>query len=394
MKRFFISILLFCALQLGCFAQTGITFIYINGSNNNDLKMKNWYEKGVKKLHPCIKTQFENNELAREYFLKNGDYYINSEPSIFFWGDRSHNDLSFVEKNLAISKGFSPWLAYQIRSALTHYLHDAIWVQKYHNMNLILNDLQKTVLSESEKGNQVVLYGYSAGSFVTYQYLLTHLPYIIPYDFFSNLNISDDEKKFVKNNPMNNTCMSAITDSKLAVLSAAGHITPNINPDLFKQNYLKLNDSTKKMCTPIKSLKGIVNFATPIVLFYSDLSDPKFELTYYNRLLFEYIIENDMFWLTVNYREDPLGFPGGRNLSIEEIENIANLDIDPHAGFMYDHSDTKGRRPFFVAHTSYWATRNNFSKAIVKAYVKGYTHQLDDEYKTKKNKIKAIKKIK
>ena len=36
-----------------------VSFIYINGSNNNDEKMKNWYEEGVKKLHPALKKQFE-----------------------------------------------------------------------------------------------------------------------------------------------------------------------------------------------------------------------------------------------------------------------------------------------------------------------------------------------
>lgn len=383
MKKILISILFVLFIQTNCFARTGITFLYINGSNNNDQKMKNWYENGVRKLHPYMKEAFEKDPLAQQYFLKNGYYFINESPDIFFWGDKSHADLSFVEKNLAISKSFSSWSAYQIRSALTKFLHDAIWIQKYHNMSPVLEDLHKMVKEEDKKGNKVVLYGYSAGSFVTYEYLQSRLPYINIVDFFNKVGISDEEKDFVTKHPMKDTCMSAIGDAKLAVLSASGHIYPNPDYNLFKKYYMNLDESTDNVCVPNHALKGIVNFASPLVLFYSDLSDPRFELTYYNRLLFKYIIENDMFWITVNYRADPLGFPGGRNLTLEEIKKVAGVDINPNAGFIYDQSDTWGRNSALATHTSYWATRKIFSRAVVRAYVNGYRHQYDDGLKSK-----------
>lgn len=392
MKKIFLILFVLLILQASCSAQTGITFLYINGSNNNDQKMKTWYENGVKKLHPYMKNAFDSNPKANEYFLKNGQYSINDIPEIFFWGYRSHDDLSFVEKNLAISKSFSTWCAYQIRYLLTCYLHDAIWVQKYHNMVPILNDLHQMVKNEASKGNQVVLFGYSAGSFITYEYLQSRLPYINVQDFFSKARVSEDELDFVAKHPMKDTCMAAIGDSKLAIFSAAGHIIPNPNPQLFMNNYLNLNNSTAQMCVPDHAVKGIVNFASPLVLFFSDLSDPNFELTYYNRLLFKYIIENDMFWLTVNYRSDPLGFPGGRNLTVEEMEQAADIDIGPGTGFIYDQSDTWGRNSAFATHTSYWATRKIFSKAVVRAYVNGYEHKYDDNFKQKKVN-KFIKKL-
>jgi len=383
MRKIFLTLVLFFALQLNCLAQTGVTFLYINGSNNNDAKMQKWYENGVNRLHPYMKKAFEVDPLAQKYFLRGGKYSINEKPVIFFWGDKSHDDLSFVEKNLAISKSFSTWSAYQIRSALTHFLHDAIWVQKYHNMSPLLVDLHKMVKAETDKGNKVVLYGYSAGSFVTYEYLQTRLPYINAVDFFKKVGISDAEKDFISKHPMKNTCMAAIGDAGLAIFSATGHIVPNVNPDLFLKNYLNLDKSTDNVCVANNSVKGIVNFASPLVLFYSDLSDPNFDLTYYNRLLFKYIIENDMFWITVNYRADPLGFPGGKNLTIEEMENAANIDIEPHAGFIYDQSDTWGRNSALATHTSYWTTRKIFSKAVVRAYVNGYRHQYDDNFRSK-----------
>lgn len=366
--------------------------MYINGSNNNDQKMKNWYETGVKKLHPCMKNAFSNNHLTQKYFLRNGTYYIEDKPVIFFWGDKSHQDLEFVEKDLALSKGFSPLFAYEIRAMLTHFLHDAIWVQKFHNMSPVLEDLHSYVTNEANKGNKVVLFGYSAGSFVTYEYLLTRLTYINVVDFFNNVDVPQDEREFVAKNPMKNTCMSAL-GRELAVFSAAGHIVPNDDVASFKKDYMHLDSLTDKYCTPPGSVKGIVNFASPLVLFYSDLSDPNYQLTYYNRLLFKYLIENDMFWLTVNYREDPLGFPGGRNLSIEQIEDLTSMSIEPHLGFLYDQSDTRGKTMVFAAHTSYWKTRKTFSKAVARAYINGYQHEYDDNFKAKSIK-KYEKKLK
>lgn len=388
MKKIFIAVFLFFIFQSKCYAQTGITFLYINGSNNNDQKMKNWYETGVKKLHPYMKKAFDENIYAQKYFLKNGELFINPEPTIFYWGDKSHNDLSFVEKNLAISKGFSSWSAYQIRAALTKFLHDAIWIQKYHNMAPVLDDLHKMVKAEAKKGNKVVLFGYSAGSFITYEYLQTRLPYINVADFINRIDIPDEEKVFAQKHPMKNTCIAAIGKSQLASFSESGHIIPNFSIELFKKGYLSLNEATDDVCVANNSVKGIVNFASPLVLFYSDLSDPAFEITYYNRLLFKYIIENGMFWITVNYRADPLGFPGGKNLTIEEMENNANIDIEPHAGFIYDQSDTWGRNSALATHTSYWATRLIFSNAVVRAYVNGYRYQYDDNFKPK-----TVKKI-
>lgn len=374
MKKILLVLLLVFTVQSNCFAKNGISFIYINGSNTNDKRMTKWYENGVKKLHPFMKKAFEEDSYTKKYFLKDNTYFIQNQPVIFFWGDKSHHDLSFVENDLAISKGFSPWVAYQVRAAIMHYLHDAIWVQKYHNMLPVLEDLHKVVKEQAKEGNKVVLYGYSAGSFVTFEYLLTRLPYINVADFFNSVEVSKEQKDFIAQHPVENTCMAAL-GKDLAVFSATGKIIPNDSSKvIFERDYLNLNEVTNNVCVPKGTVNGIVNFASPLVLFYSDLSDPNFQLTYYNKRLFEYLVENDMFWLTVNYREDPLGFPCGRNLKIEEIENIANLDISPHLGFMYDQSNTGGKTVVFAAHTSYWATKRNFSKAVAKAYKNG--HQL------------------
>ena len=93
MRKIFIAFLGIILLQNICFAQSNVSFLYINGSNNNDNKMKNWYINGVEKLHPVMKKKFEKNKEIKEIFLKKAEYKINSEPVIFFWGDKSQKDL-------------------------------------------------------------------------------------------------------------------------------------------------------------------------------------------------------------------------------------------------------------------------------------------------------------
>ena len=163
---------------------TGITFIYINGSNNlaynNRLKFKTAFVDSVKKLHPQIKQRFEQDELIKEIFLQNGKYTINPEPIMFYWGDRSLKVVETLDRDLKSASKYSSKIAHQARSIFAHCLHDAVWVQKPQNMISVLEDLHKVVNAEVSKGNKVVLLGYSAGSFVTYQYYMKKSDSIIP----------------------------------------------------------------------------------------------------------------------------------------------------------------------------------------------------------------------
>ena len=393
MKKILGLILGLLLLQNICFAETGVSFVYINGSNNNDEKMTNWYIEGVQKLHPVLKEKFEKNKEIKEVFLNKPQYKINEDPVIFFWGDKSKNDLEFVQNQLDLSKAFSPTLAYKVRSMLAAYLHDAIWVQKQHNMLPILDDLNETIKTENEKGNKVVLYGYSAGSFVTYEYMFNKLPYINLENLSAALDFRENIKKLIKEQPVDNTCISALSKAKIGVVSENGNLLFRPADSINEENYLALKDATKAYCAPEDTLKGVVNFASPLVLFYSDLANPDYELNYYNKLMLKYIMEKGLFFLTVNYREDPLGFPSSRNLTIDEMEQLANIEINNPKGFIYDNSSVWSKRSVLFAHTSYWSARRTFSKAVVKAFTNGYRLQYDKEFQEKvlKNNKKKIK---
>ncbi len=65
-----------------------------------------------------------------------------------------------------------------------------------------------------------------------------------------------------------------------------------------------------------------------------------------------------MFWLTVNYRADPLGFPGGRNLTIEEMENAAILILNLTQD-LYTTSPTHGAETVRLQHTPLMGYKKN-----------------------------------
>src|SRR5574344_2322332 len=210
MKKILVILLAFIAIQTSVQAQTtNLTFLYINGSNNNDKKMKDWYINGVNKLHPVMKKKFEKNSSIKKWTQEH-KLVIDDDPQIFFWGYDSKTDLDFVKDRLNISKAFSSTLAYEVRSMLTQFMHDAIWVQKTHNMLPILDELNDRVKEQANNGQNVILFGYSAGTFVTYQYLLYKLPYINIESLFTTLNAPNDVIAMVKSNPQKDTCLSAL----------------------------------------------------------------------------------------------------------------------------------------------------------------------------------------
>lgn len=384
MKKILLTLALLLSFN-AVYAEDNLSFIYINGSNNNDQKMKNWYENGVKKLHPVLRKKFLNNKTINKSLENSGGLHIKEEPVIFFWGYNSKDQLQFVKNQLEISKMVSSTGAYIVRNLITQFMHDAVWVQKSHNMQPILDELNETVKKEAADNNSVVLYGYSAGTFVTYEYLFNKLRYINLEHLFKELKTDSEFLNFVKENPQNNTCLSALSidNAGIGMFSSAGHLKLNPNTEQLKKNYLKLNSITEEVCAPKDKVFGVVNFASPIPLFYSDMSDEKYELSYYNKFMLKYILENGMFLLTVNFKEDPLGFPSSRNFTIQELENRVNLKVENPTGIFYDDSGVWSKRLFPFAHTSYWTARSTFSNAVVDSLINGYKFQYDKEYQEK-----------
>jgi len=360
---------------------TEVTFIYINGSNNlaykNRLKFKVAFVEDVQKMHPEIKKRFESDTLIQENFLRNGKYVINPEPIAFYWGDRSLNVVETLDKDLKSASKYSPKIAHQARSLFAHCLHDAVWVQKYQNMNSVIDDLHVVVNKELAKGNKVVLLGYSAGSFVTYQYYLNKANIIVPAELTRG-KYSDEIADFIEQTPIKPTCFDALVDANLVKYNqVTGKYDPNPDWESFKINYANLDETTNKSCFVGGNVKGVVGFASPARLFYSDLLNSKTAISNISHLMAKSIVENDVFYLTVNYSNDPFGFSNGENFTLKSLSQndfVAFGDYKDKKGFIYNKSDNYVPRTFVTAHLAYWDTPKRFAKAIVKAFNEGYPH--------------------
>ena len=357
---------------------TEISFIYINGSNNlaynNRLKFKTAFVENVKKLHPQIKQRFEQDELINEIFLQNGRYKINPKPITFYWGDRSLNVVETLDKDLKSASKYSPKIAHQARTIFAHCLHDAVWVQKPQNMTGVLEDLHKIVNDEVKKGNKVVLLGYSAGSFVTYQYYMNKSDSINPTEIASG-KYTPEIDEFIATTTVKPTCFDALVDADIIKYNLETEkYTPNKNIEVFKKNYTQLDNYTEKACFTGGTVKGVVAFASPARLFYSDFLDKSTNINYISTLMAKSIIENDVFYLTVNYSNDPFGFSNAENFTYEKLQKVIPTfkNKRKYTGFIYNKSDNYVPRTFVTAHLAYWDTPKRFAKAIVKAFNEGY----------------------
>lgn len=375
MKKFVTLLFFIVFIQNVCFATTNVSFVYINGSNNNNEKMHKWFVKGIDKFHPVLKKRMEHDKYVSKHFLKDNDLIIEENPSIFFWGYKSQTDLMFMKEKANLLRSVSPLIAYFVRNTIAEMLHDAIWVQKSHNMISIIQDLDKQIKQKSKEGKKVVLFGYSAGSFITMEYLFNKMPYINLTEYFKNANLDKDLVQMINENPRKDTCLMAFVGSNLTNASPLGKIVVNKNKKEFKSAYMNMDRFTDKYCAPQDTILGVVNYASPIPLFYSDMADENLGAQKFNHMMFKYLIEQDFFFLTVNYADDPLGFPNGVNYTNEQIKNITKLEYDQEKGFFYDYSKALSWRTFVGAHTSYWKTKKHFSKAIIKAYKEGREFQ-------------------
>ena len=366
----------------------GVTFIYINGSNNlsynNRLKFKTAFEADVKKLHPQIKKRFEENDLIYSNFLRNGQFAINEKPITFYWGDKSLKVVEILDRDLNSAKKYSPRIAHQARALFAHCLHDAVWVQKNQNMTVVLNELHEVVKKETEEGNKVVLLGYSAGSFVTYQYYLNKATTISLPDVAKG-RFDSEVEKFVVNSPSIPTCFDALIEADLFKYNyEKGKYEPNRNIEVFKNNYKDLEKFTSTACFANGTVKGVVGFASPARLFYSDFIDSTTSINHVSQLMAKSIVENDVFYLTVNYSNDPFGFANSENFTLKNLQdNNQGIVINSKMGkgFIYNKSDNYVPRTFVTAHLAYWQTPKRFAKAIVKAYNEGLPHFYEENKK-------------
>ena len=352
-----------------------VEFIYLHGSNCNTQKDFDAFKKQIGNLHKYVIKNFNKNDVVKENLLENGHLFIDESPEVFIWGDRSKFEIDMLSDLLDFSRLFSPKMAQLARSIFAHCLHDAIWVQNYYNMMPILEDLHKEVLKQQNEGDKVVLLGYSAGTFITLRYILGYSPVIEPSIFFKThgVNLTENDKQKIDKIKTNKTCLSAIMNMKSVYLKETSKdVRVGLDKNKFFDEYSKLNETTKLACYDDKAFKGIINFGSPLFLFDSSLTNPQTELGQYSTLVLANYVSKGHFWLSLNFREDPLGFSDDHKYHAEVVEDYLKQKLEEDDGFLYDNSTMRANRPFITAHYAYLTRYKLFAKNMAKSFSDAY----------------------
>jgi len=368
MKKILLA--LFALFVFCCTAQakTPVNFVYIHGSDQGTVEE---FDVWIHRMHPDMQKNLSDNKLFTEKELK--DAYIKDEPQMIYWADKTQKGRAAVTHGLSISSKESTALSNLVRSIIAYMLHDVIWLQKYSNLKPILDDVNKVVIENSKKGEKTVLVGYSAGTLITYQYFLNKSRYLNPVTFLrkhqKELKISDEGINYVKTYANGTTCIDAFIDSGIAFMNADGGLMLNPDAKQRKNNVQKLNKQTELSCAPENYVLGVVNFGSPLVVFYSDITENESQISYFTRKLGQDIIEKGQFYLTVNYKKDPIAVPMD-NVNFEKAKQM-NPDTNKGEGFVYQ-TLINGGRNVAAAHLRYWDDTNNYTKAVAKSYEQGY----------------------
>jgi hypothetical protein len=364
--------LILISLLVFNFADAGeVTFIYLNGSNTNDKKMTEWFFKGTRKFHGELTKQIEKDPFVSKNMLRG--MKINPEPDQLYWGNLSEEDLRSLKENLDFWKITAPQTAKLVRRFIFECLHDAVWVSKYSNMEPALSLIHTEVLEENEKGNKVVLFGYSAGSFLTYNYLLLKLPSLNIHTLAATntFKYKPEHAKALADAKIRNTCIDAMFKSDMFLYDMNNYLVANPDINAFKKSLNNIDNFTKDYCAPEDTILGVVNYASPLVLFYSEFYDRHSTVNEANIILYKYLMENNIFGLTVNWSDDPLAFPVVQGTPKKKFKGKIDPSVEVKNGFVYDKSNVSSLRTCAMAHVSYWSAGKRFAKNITNAYKEG-----------------------
>ena len=351
-----------------------IDIIYIHGA----YETREAFNESVSNVHDDMIEQFQNDPFMYKKLLDNGKKKIGTLPIIFFWADETEENLKALDKALAYVKNVGSLISRFGRETLSHLLHDAIWISKPVNYTPLLNKLITIVKEENCKGNQVILYGYSAGSLLASEYLTQKMPIID----LNEIKGTDDNSymgryfaKTIKENNFKPTCLDALKESKLLFYTDNDQFVANPDISYLKKEFPNLDKYTDKYCSPQGAVKGFVVFGAPLTIFESSASQKGTSSNLLFQLAIKYLVENDLFFLVVNYENDFIGMPLAGRPTLKDLESSANLmPISANGGFLYDGSGVKCRTNIFSSHMAYWSNGKRFAKNIVQTYNDGYKY--------------------
>lgn len=385
LRKCLISALLMCTLVYNAQAAEKTSPVILqNAQNVNIVYIHGAYEtldafnKSVHNVHDDMVKQIQSDPFMYRMLLQNGKKKIGEKEVIFFWADQTEENLEVLDKALEYVKNVGSKIAQFGRKTLSHLLHDAIWISKPVNYTPLLNNLNELIKTEHSEGNQVILYGYSAGSLLASEYLTQKMPIIN----INEIKRTDDNsyigKYFVKTiekHKFKPTCLDALKESKILFYTDNDEFVANPDIAYLKREFPRLDTYTDLYCSPKDAVKGFVVFGAPLTIFESSAAQEGTSSNKLFLLAIKYLVENDIFFLVVNYENDFIGMPLAGKPTYKELKQINDFgNIVPNGGFLYDASGIKCRTNVFSSHMAYWSNGKRFAKSIIKAYKEGYKY--------------------
>lgn len=367
-----------------------LDFVYIHGSNLNHGGSAAVFRRNVNRVHPILREEIPANPKMRQYFL-NGST-INPNPIPFYWGDQSKTEISFLQGQLNTPLFMKYKLSRVVRDKLALVLHDAVWLQKQENKQPVLQSLFETSQQSLKKDHDIFYLGHSCGTMILFDFMLYRLPYLNLSEFAHEFQYSTAAIQYIQTYPNQKSCLAALLNINAVRWDHNGKLVSflkdfdlnnperyeSIRSDYAQLKLSELQEATERNCLPDDSIRGLITFGTPLVVFNSDLSNRNKNESYLTAKMVEYMFEHHMIWLNVNHINDPLGIPVPFGEQLSVASKKLNLIINRQGGFTWDYLTlSKGGR-VYNAHSWYWHNPLPFSSAIIQAYANGYEYWYPD----------------
>jgi len=376
MKKILLFLIIILGLSFSVSAkETPINVIYIHGSNQLNIGGLDGFTKWMNRMHSSLKKNFEKSAFIQLHLLSNS--YIKDQPDMLYWADKLRDNKSLIDYGLKKSGEKSNKIDQMIRGLIAQTVHDAVWLQKKQNMAYILDELNSKVNKNYKNGEKTMFVGYSAGTFITMKYLLLRTPIINLSNLFETFkgqnNITDRDISLATEYAKQNTCVYAAIKSNLFYVDSERKLLLNPDPIQRERAMQQIEEQTQLSCAPEGAIVGVLNFGSPIVVFYSELSDADALNKYILEKTMQNVIETNKFYLTVNYSKDPIAMPIP-DFTFEKMTKYTNCKgIKKGNGFIYD-TMVKGGNVAVEGHRHYWYSTNKYTKAVAKAYENGYKY--------------------
>lgn len=202
------------------------------------------------------------------------------------------------------------------------------------------------------------------------------------------VNLSSDVKNKMDEINPDKTCLNAISTMNSVFLKENNKdVKIYIDEKNFLQEYQNLDAITQQYCYNDETLKGVINFGSPLFLFSSSLTNQQTELGQYSQYVLSHYISKGHFWLSLNFKEDPLEFSDDNSYYSSIVEDYLNSNLEKDTGFVYDNSTMTANRLFITAHYAYLTRYKLFAKNMAKSFAKAYeVFYKESQKNTGKNK--------